>query len=691
MGDDAYLAKSNGITFREHTDDVRVEASCLIARLGYRNKFERLTGRNLREEVLQAAEAHDLGKKDCRWQDHAKYDDLSLLDVGFRHELESLRRAEGLNPVQEAAVAAHHGKLSAHHRHRWTGGDVYDYYDLWQSFARRSVQEAEDRSLKALALRRYEHDTVRSILRMADQRASQIEREGPDPLPVRPFRYRFDYDSKRPVQALAVENASDQFLALRAETGSGKTDAALLWARKQVRRRRARRVIFALPTRFTSTSLAEDIGGRLYHSSAWRKLSGDRVGDRLEMASKFVAPRIVTTIDQVLSAVAGRRELDHTRFANLAHSALVIDECDFYDDVVQANIDFLTDICDVLNLPVLVMSATLPSAQTSVYFPGDDDGEILDAGGEGEWSSSFTITEMEKAEELPWKVTEPRAIVYANTTARARQFYRSIAKYRQNAVLYHSRFTEPDKAEKERQIKNLLGKNGSGGIAVMTPIGEMSLNISAPLQISDLSPADRLAQRTGRLCRFEQKEGELRLIIPYEDGSFYPAPYGTLVRGKGWTPAPALLDTKSTLEQGMTLSKRDLTEITDQIYSESKEFSTEAIENRQSYVDVFKNGWLVLPDTPATDEDPSDGQWRTRMIPPTVDIWVAPSKLEAQYEDFRAWRLEVARHTCTVPHYVAKRNEEKLHRTSVRVSQEQKSVAVLTDPSNYNSAEGLLL
>lgn len=706
MDDEPALAKSSGITFREHTDDVRVEAACLIARLGYRNKFERLTGRNLREEVLQAAEAHDRGKKDKRWQDHAS--DGNLREVGFRHELESLRRSDGLDSAQKTAVAAHHGKLSVRHEHRWNGSDIYDYSDLWREFVERSVQEG--RSLKELARLRYEHDTVRAILRMADQRASQIEGEGPDPLPVRPFRYQFDYKEKRPVQSLAVEHASDPVLALRAETGSGKTDGALLWARKQVRSRRARRVIFALPTRFTSTALSQDIGGSLYHSSAWRKLDGSRVADRLGMAEKFVSPRVVTTIDQILAAVAGRREVDHTRFANLAHSALVIDECDFYDDVVQANIDLLIDVCDALEIPVLVMSATLPKAHVSTYFPGEEKGQVREPGhadeeesenqepdrpgedtGSGQWQSSFTVTKVQEAESLPWKIREPRAIIYANTTARARDFYQSVAQYRDDVVLYHSRFTEPHKVEKEKQVRSMLGEDGTGGVAIMTQIGEMSINVSAPLQISDLCPIDRLAQRTGRLCRFFRDEGELRLLIPTKNGSFYPAPYGSLSNEYRWTPAQALRDTRSFLKEGMTLSKQDLTEATDKIYSGEQERSVEAQENQQRYSEALRSNWLVLPDTSATDDDPSDGQWAARMIPPTVDIWIAPSELQSQYDGFREWRLEHANNSCSVPHYVIEQSPEKVERVSVRVSGEKKSVTVLTDASNYNKQEGLLI
>ena len=47
--------------------------------------------------------------------------------------------------------------------------------------------------------------------------------------------------------------------------------------------------------------------------------------------------------------------------------------------------------------------------------------------------------------------------------------------------------------------QQMLSEGGPGGIAVMTQVGEMSLNVTFGAMVSDLCPVDRLAQRTGRL------------------------------------------------------------------------------------------------------------------------------------------------------------------------------------------------
>jgi CRISPR-associated endonuclease/helicase Cas3 len=389
--------------------------------------------------------------------------------------------------------------------------------------------------------------------------------DAPDPLPLRPFRYHFPYDDLRPVQEAVLNHAAEPTLALRSETGSGKTAAALLWAREQVRSQRARRAIIALPTRFTASSLVadteEDVTSGLYHSSAWQKLEGEgRLFEKLAMARQFLYPLSVTTIDQVLTCLTGRREEDHLRFANLAHSALIIDECDFYDDVVQANIEYMMEVLRELEVPVLVMSATLPDAHLGVYFPDQDETpepvDTTTADTTVDVATVHDVGEVEAATELRDAIAdEPRLILYANTVARAAAYYRLLRDLQSDVVLYHSRFTEPHKAEKEAQIRSMLGEGGSGGVAIMTQIGEMSLNISAPVMVSELCPIDRLAQRTGRLSRFSDGDGILHLVRPIWDGELYPAPYGTLVPREGWTPSDALLDTDDQLEAGMELTR----------------------------------------------------------------------------------------------------------------------------------------
>jgi len=707
------LAKTDPpLTLQEHTEDVLAEAESILAWLRYHSKYERLTGANLFDRVRRAAVYHDKGKSHPRWQRHARND--SLINVGLRHELASLRMLDDngtdLHDVEKVAIAAHHGKLSWRHKERWTtpGSDYGDHAKYWRTM-RTIHRDGRKAGLGALIRRRYEVDVVRALLQLADRRASQIESpDAPDPLPLRPFRYFFPYTddegnpSYRPVQEAVLEHAEESILALRSETGSGKTAAALLWAREQVRNRRARRAILALPTRFTATSLAADTGADvtsgLYHSSAWQQLENDeRMFEKLSMARQFLYPLTVTTIDQVLTCLTGRREEDHLRFANLAHSALIIDECDFYDDVVQANIDYLMAVLDELEVPVLVMSATLPDTHVSVYFPErDNPPSPIDTTTADATVEIATIRDSEDPEEASWMQQiahdTPRLIVYANTVARATAYYRLLSDVREDVTLYHSRFTEPHKAGKERAIREMLGADGVGGVAIMTQIGEMSLNISAPVMVSELCPIDRLAQRTGRMSRFSGTTGSLHVIRPVRDGVLYPAPYGTLVRGDGWQSSDALLRTDEQLVEGQRLTKVDFRERTNAVYNEPISFSDEAQNNRKALDDEFQRHWLIGPRTSRDEDETRTARWQSRVIPPQFEVFVSEEFVNDSYGGYRAFRKATTSHTVSVPDYRFRQYPDLFARRTVPVGVDnEESVYVLNDASLYDEDTGLIL
>jgi CRISPR-associated endonuclease/helicase Cas3 len=716
------LAKTDPpLTLQEHTEDVVAEAECILARLRYHVKYHRLTGEHLRERLLQAAVHHDRGKAHDRWQQCAHED--RLREVGLRHELASLRCLDQKNIVLDepsrVAIGAHHNKLSWADEERWTTGgpDYDDHTTYWQEMRehqRDGRQKGHD-DLSDLVRRRYEYDVVRALLQLADRRASQIETpDAPDPLPLRPFRYHFPYVDEngtpqyRPVQEAALEHADEPVLALRSETGSGKTAAALLWAREQVRNQRARRAIIALPTRFTASSLAADtetdVTSGLYHSSAWHQMGGDdRLFERLAMARQFLYPLTVTTIDQVLACLTGRREEDHLRFANLAHSALIIDECDFYDDVVQANIETMMSVLRELEVPVLVMSATLPDEHLSVYFPERDDppspldtttadttvevASIRDVDGidhdDQENGNADWLTEVARE--------TPRLIVYANTVARAAEYYHLLAPYRDDLVLYHSRFTEPHKADKEQAIRSMLGDEGSDGVAVMTQIGEMSLNISAPVMVSELCPIDRLAQRTGRLSRFADTDGTLHLIRPLRDGDLYPAPYGTLPPGKGWRASNALLQTDEELQEGQRLTKVDLRERTNAVYDEPLTFSDQAARNQEALRQEFRQHWLIRPQATQDEDETDTARWQSRIIGPQVEVFVSEDDVQDQYEGYRDFQQATTQHVVSVPSYRYDQYSDRFVTQEVEVGTDNvEQVVVLTEPSPYDDETGLI-
>jgi len=709
---DTTLAKTDPrLTLQEHTEDVVAEAECILARLRYHVKYRRLTGADLRDRLLTAAVHHDRGKAHDRWQRCIR--EGRLREVGLRHELASLRSIDengvSVDAPMRVAIAAHHNKLSWAHSERWTtGGQGYDsHQDYWQAMRRRQ-REGRHEDLSDLARRRYEYDVVRALLQLADRRASQIEASGsPDPLSLRPFRYDFPYRDEdgipqyRPVQEAALSHADETVLALRSETGSGKTAASLLWAREQVRKQRARRAIIALPTRFTASSLAadteSDVTSGLYHSSAWQQLDPeDRLFDRLAMARQFLYPLTVTTIDQVLACLTGRREEDHLRFANLAHSALIVDECDFYDDVVQANIETMMAVLRELEVPVLVMSATLPDEHLGVYFPEREDSPaLLDTTTADTTFEVASVRGVEEGTGANWLAgiaqETPSLIVYANTVARAAAYYRLLVPHRDDIVLYHSRFTEPHKAAKERQIRSMLGEGDGGGIAIMTQIGEMSLNVSVPVMVSELCPIDRLAQRTGRLSRFSDQEGTLHLIRPLRDGTLYPAPYGTLVPGDGWRPSSALLDTDQQLHEGQRLSKVDLKERTNAIYDEPLDFSEQAEQNQDALRRELRHHWLIRPQTTQDKEETETARWQSRIIGPQIEAFVSKDHVQDQYEGYRDFQEATTRHTVSVPSYRHEQYPSRFSSREVAVGTDNtEHVYVLVEPSPYDEETGLI-
>lgn len=650
------LAKPNGITLEEHVNNLMRE---LVL---YREtfplvfaKYEKLTGVNLYIILIDAVLNHDNGKANEIWQ-KACLDDYkeflstgvvtgsNLMVSGVRHEIDSVKSIPEKNDIVKASIVSHHGKLSFNHEHRWENDK-----DLWKHFLNLSDESILCKTLEHMVKLKYQYSVPRSILKLLDHRASAIEAKQKVPSFTK-FRYKFPYEIKNSIQQIVINYFNDDMLVLRAKTGGGKTDASLLWAKHQIDTGKAERVIIALPTRFTSNALSinvsKDISETgLYHSSAWyNKFHGKVKLDKSkrneykmehEYARLLQTPLTVVTIDHLLMCLTTTKEDHHDIFSNIAHSCIIIDEADFYDEFIQANISALLKITKILDIKIMIMSASIPDIALEMYRNTGYNPRCIVEDVEDYNEVKCKLIDIIECENLceishllELALTKP-TIIYANTINRAKAYYYALKALGAKPILYHSQFLETDKVEIEKKLINSLGKsaweNGTAnGIAILTQIGEMSINISSELMISDLCPIDRLDQRCGRLDRFNLiGGGDLHIIIPLKNNVHFPLPYGNYDKVvKRFVSNTSLIKTKNILELNKKYSVGDFVKMNNEIYSNLNDFSGLALKNSSKLIEQFKDNWLILPKYVANDDLEETNVWKSRNIPQQVNIFI---------------------------------------------------------------------
>lgn len=355
---------------------------------------------------------------------------------------------------------------------------------------------------------------LRGILNASDHLASAGELEVrvlPDiadrvALRVQPEKWR-------PLQKAAGKTIGN--LILRAPTGYGKTEAALLWANLNAYRTKrgiSSRIFYVLPYKASINAMHQRLLGifsdpslvGVLHSSSGVYLYSSALEYRRlsSLYHKIYTPFKVTTPFQIIKAFFGVGFYEMT-LTELTGSLLIFDEIHAYEPNILGIILAILELLKQKRVKTLVMTATLPDFIEELLK------EVLKPRGlkvRPEEADRFTRHRvnvvkgsMDNVLGLIEKMNLPRpSLIACNSVGRAIEVHSALTDAGYKTLLLHSRFTYGDREEKERE---LMARLNDYDFVVATQVVEVSLDVSFASILTEPAPLDALIQRFGRVNR----------------------------------------------------------------------------------------------------------------------------------------------------------------------------------------------
>ena len=335
-------------------------------------------------------------------------------------------------------------------------------------------------------------------------------------------------------------------LMLSAPTGSGKTEAALLWSNKNQCETLGNRIFYVLPYTASINAMYErlkelvsDNKIGMLHGKANYFVYKDLVDkeytyqeaaagvrEQQNLTRKICRPYKVLTPFQLLKAFFGIRGFE-MQMAEMSQGLFIFDEIHAYDPHTTALIlTMIKKLREDYDAKFCIMTATMPKFLKQMI--NDALGQLTPVEMDAQERDRFTrhrvvLLDNSIHEAIP--LIEERlmqgqqVMVVCNTVNQAQNVFQKLQSVTDNAKLLHSRFILRDRERIEKELEN-------ADLLVGTQAVEVSLDIDFDCLFTEPAPIDALIQRFGRINRKGEK-GISDVCICKEGGEYDKYIYST--------------------------------------------------------------------------------------------------------------------------------------------------------------------
>jgi len=367
---------------------------------------------------------------------------------------------------------------------------------------------------------------------------------------------------------------------LSAPTGSGKTEASLLWTEGNINC--GSRIFYVLP--YTASinamykrlieryGISDDNVGILHGKASYfiykmmmerdydAKEAEDFARHSTELSKKLYRPIKILTPFQILKVFFGVKGWE-SMVSEMAGGVFIFDEIHVYEPHTTALILKSIERLVALDANIMFMSATFPDflkrkikeimnvTELSLSENNEDENRLLNhprhrvvkLEGEIVEYLSYIQNYLNKGK---------RVLVVCNTVRRAQGIYRELRNYCKNSKLLHGRFILRDRERIESELVKTQ-------LLVGTQAVEVSLDIDFDILFTEPAPIDAMVQRFGRVNR----KG-LKGIVPvyiFTKGS---------EKDRYFYNHERIIKTLEVLEDEKELTEKNVVEMVNQVYGD---------------------------------------------------------------------------------------------------------------------------